>query len=57
MDLLEYIAEAGCLIFLGVASWAGIFLIVAFGSQKAKDYIVERKRVTGAAKQDAWKVD
>ena len=57
MELLEYIADVGTAIFIGVASWVGIFLMTALTLQWVKDTLVERKRVKEAAKQDAWRID
>ena len=57
MELLEHIAVVGSLIFIGILSWIGIFFIAAYFLQWAKDTIKDRKRVKGAAKQDAWSSD
>lgn len=57
MQLLEHMAVTGALIFIGILSWVGIFFIIAYCLQWAKDTIKERKRVKGAAKQDSWSVD
>lgn len=57
MELLEHIAVVGSLIFIGILSWVGIFFMAAYSLQWAKDAIKERKRVTDAAKQDAWSID
>jgi len=57
MELLEHIAVVGSLIFIGILSWVGIFFMAAYFLQWTKDTIQERKRVTEAAKQDAWSID
>jgi len=57
MELLEHIAVVGSLIFIGILSWVGIFFMVAYSLQWVKDTIQERKRVTEAAKQDAWSIN
>ena len=57
MELLEHIAVVGSLIFIGILSWIGIFFIVAYCLQWAKDTIQERKRSRKAMEQDAWSID
>jgi len=54
MELLEHIAVVGSLIFIGILSWIGIFFIVAYCLQWAKDTIKDRKRSKKAMEQDAW---
>ena len=57
MELLEHIAVVGSLIFIGILSWVGIFFIVAYCLQWAKDTIKDRKRSRKAMEQDAWSSD
>ncbi len=57
MELLEHIAVVGTLIFIGILSWIGIFFIVAYCLQWAKDTIKDRKRSKKAMEQDAWSID
>lgn len=54
MELLEHMAVVGSLIFIGILSWVGIFFIVAYCLQWAKDTIKDRKRSKKAMEQDAW---
>ena len=54
MELLEHMAVVGSLIFIGILSWIGIFFIVAYCLQWAKDTIKDRKRSKKAMEQDAW---
>lgn len=57
MELLEHMAVVGSLIFIGILSWIGIFFIVAYCLQWAKDTIKDRKRSKKAMEQDAWSMD
>ena len=57
MEQIQNIADTGLIIFLGMMSWVGIFLVVAFGLQGIKNFLRDRKRRKKAGKQDCWRVD
>jgi len=72
MELLNFIADIGIAIFLALASWVGIFYIIALSLQWAKDALdrtsrdyyavydealAERRRIKAADDQEAWEVD
>ena len=57
MQLLEHVAVTGALIFVGILSRVGIFFIIAYCLQWAKDTIKDRKRSKKALEQDAWSID